>query len=53
MRYEYRIAQSKEPLSAKQLNEEFGAEGWELVDMFRNIDGTVYHYFKKEIEENK
>ena len=48
MKYEYRIAQTEAPLSAKQLTDEFGKKGWELVDMFRNADGKIYHYFKRE-----
>lgn len=49
MKYEYRIAKSDKPLSANQLNE-LGEGGWELVDMFMNVDGTVYHYFKREMK---
>jgi hypothetical protein len=49
MKYEYRIAASNEPLSAKQLNE-FGAEGWELVDIVHhNLNSKFYHYLKREI----
>ena len=50
MKYEYRIAQADAPLSARQLNEEFGPEGWELVDIIVNHDGKIFHYFKREIK---
>lgn len=47
-KYEYRIAQSSEPLSAKQLNE-LGDDGWELVDIIQAPTGTLFHYLKREI----
>ena len=31
--WEYRLAISEGPLSASQLTNEFGKEGWEMVDV--------------------
>ena len=50
MKWEYKIARSEAPVSAKQLNEEFGEEGWELVDIVVSPDDYFYHYFKREID---
>lgn len=36
VKYEYRVAISDGPLSANQLNNEFGADGWELVDVIQH-----------------
>ena len=50
MKYEYRIAIAKGPLSAEQLNMGFGVDGWELVDVVQwQFDGEarLWHYFKR------
>jgi hypothetical protein len=51
MRYEYRTAISDGPLSANQLTNEFGADGWELVDIVQyEHQGKMrfWNYFKRD-----
>ena len=56
MKYEYRTIKADAPLSAIQLNEQFGVDGWELVEMFRDEQGIVERnkwiiYFKKVVDD--
>jgi hypothetical protein len=51
MRYEYRVAISDGPLSANQLTNEFGADGWELVDVIQHEHQgkeRFWNYFKRD-----
>ena len=51
IRYEYRTAISDGPLSANQLTNEFGADGWELVDIVQHEhQGKMrfWNYFKRD-----
>jgi hypothetical protein len=50
MKFEYRILRGDAPVSAKQLNEEYGPKGWELVDIVVTPDEEFYHYFKRQID---
>ncbi len=57
--WEYRLAISEGPLSASQLTNEFGKEGWEMVDVLvwphgkadpetGAVPDRVWNYFKRE-----
>jgi len=53
-KFQYRIAIAKGPMSANQLNEEFGKDGWELADVVKwphEGEERLWHYFRRFVAE--
>jgi hypothetical protein len=51
MKYEYKLVKADDLLSAKQLTDVFGVERWKLVTVLQHVDGSIYHYFVRVIED--
>ena len=45
--WEYRVEQTEEPVLQAAMLNKLGAEGWELVEVFRSTGSPVIYYFKR------
>jgi len=49
--FEYKTAKADGLMTAQQLNDEFGPDGWELVTVIVDAASQFWYYFKREKEK--